>query len=132
MSQVIKKDGELALPLDEINSTWMTLATAGSETSATHLTGTLNYLANNPDKLAKLTAEVRGAFENEGDIRFQALSELPYLNAVINEGLRLCSPVPLGFPRKVPAGGDTVCEVWMPGGVRIPFLEENELNVNDP
>ena len=117
MSQVIKNDGELALPLDEIYSTWMTLATAGSETSATHLTGTLNYLANNPDKLAKLAAEVRGAFENEGDIMFQALSDLPYLNGVINEGLRLCSPVPLGFPRKVPEGGDTVCGVWLPGGV---------------
>lgn len=133
MTHAIKKDGELNMPMKEITATWMGLTTAESETTATRLTGTLNFLVNNTDKLEKLVREVHGAFTSEGEIRIEGLKELPYLNdAVIHEGLRLCSPVPYVFPRRVPEGGDTVCGVWLPGGVGRLYKTEQELAANSP
>ena len=36
------------------------------------------------------------------------MKNLPYLNAVINEGMRLFSVSSIGLPRKVPPGGMTL------------------------
>lgn len=44
MSYLINDNGKTVLPLDELNATFMILIIAGSETIATILTGTLNYL----------------------------------------------------------------------------------------
>jgi cytochrome P450 len=112
-------DSDKAMSLDEINSTFMVLTTAGSETTATVLGGTMNYLINNPAKLATLVQEIRGQFQNESEISLTKLQELTYLTAVLNEGLRLCPPVPWMIPRVVPEKGETVCGVWLPGGVSL-------------
>lgn len=118
MSYVIKRsDVGLGMPIGEINSTFMVLTTAGSETTATVLSGILTYLVNSPDKLVILTNEIRKRFVDLDEISLEALRELSYLNAVINEGLRLCPPIPWILPRRVPVGGDTVCGTWLPGGV---------------
>lgn len=102
---------------EEIYCTFMILTTAGSETTATALTGTLNYLVSCPDKLALIVKEIRDQFSSRDEITLDALRDLPYLNAVISEGLRLCPPIPWMLPRLVPPGGETVCGVWLPGGV---------------
>lgn len=117
LSYVIKKREEEAVPIGEINSTFMILTTAGSETPATLLSGIMNYLVNCPDKLNTLKHEVRHNFNTSDDITLDALKDLPYLNAVINEGFRMCPPVPWVLPRRVPNGGSTVCGTWLPGGV---------------
>lgn len=109
--------GDKAMSLEEINSTFMVLTTAGSETTATVLGGTMNYLVNNPAKLATLVEEIRGEFQNESEMSLARLDGLPYLTAVLNEGLRLCPPIPWMLPRVVPEKGATVCGVWLPGGV---------------
>ena len=46
--------------------------------------------------------------EDSGVYSHLAVKNLPYLNAVINEGLRLHSVAGIGFPREVPEGGMTV------------------------
>lgn len=94
------------------------LTTAGSETTATVLGGTLNYLVSCPDKLELLANEIRGKFPASDDITLDILQHLPYLNSVISEGLRLCPPIPWMLPRIVPGKGEMVCGVWLPGGVR--------------
>lgn len=45
-----------------------------------------------PDILSALTREVRVAFDSESDISLSALKDLPYLAAVVQEGLRSCNP----------------------------------------
>ncbi|KAK8061889.1 cytochrome P450 [Apiospora phragmitis] len=117
MSHVIEANGENQMPPGEIYATFMVLTTAGSETTATVLTGTLNYLLNSPDKLAVLTAEVRDAFPTEQDFTLERLRKLPHLHASILEGLRLCPPIPWVLPRLVPRGGDTIHGQWFPEGV---------------
>ncbi|KAI3391477.1 hypothetical protein diail_7308 [Diaporthe ilicicola] len=118
MSHVIgERKGETGLPIGVVYATFMVLTTAGSETTATVLSGALNYLVNNPDKLAILVQETRQRFQTEEEISLDSLRQLPYLNAVINEALRLCPPVPWILPRRVPASGGKVAGIWLPGDV---------------
>jgi cytochrome P450 len=118
MSHVINQgDGKKRLPLGMISSTFSLMAIAGSETTATLLTGTMNLLLAQPTRLAILVEELRASFSSTEEMTLDALKSLPYLNAVLKEGLRLCPPVPWVLPRKVPVGGGTVCGVGLPEGV---------------
>lgn len=107
------------LPIGVIDTTFMVLTTAGSETTATCLSGTMNYLVQHPDALERLVREVRDRFPSDSDMTLDALRDLPYLDAVLHEGLRLCTPIPWMLPRVVPPGGATVCGVWLPGGTPV-------------
>lgn len=118
MSHVIQQchDGK-GMSNGEVNSTFMVLTTAGSETTATTLCGALNYLAAHPDKRSSLAREIRETFQAREEMTLDALRDLPYLNAVLQETLRLCPAIPWVLPRRVPVGGDTVCGLWLPGDV---------------
>lgn len=96
ISPILKRNKEVpqdGLELGEIQATASIFIVAGSETTATVVSGITNYLVRYPDKLAKLTKEVRERFRTEDAITLTALKGLPYLQAVINEGLRLCNPM---------------------------------------
>lgn len=99
----------------------LVIAFAASETTASALTAIIRELVQNTGGLRRLTQEIRGAFEHESDIAIASTGNLTYLNAVINEGLRLCPPAVIGIPRIVPAGGDTVCGKWLPEGARLHY-----------
>ena len=125
MTPLLEQDDEKAMTVDEIRATFPLIILAGSETTASALSGMTTYLLQNPMVLQKLVKEIRGFTNEEKDFNFESVKELPYLNAVIEEGLRLCPPLPYGLPRMIPRGGDTVCGEWFPGGVRhlpFPFL----------
>lgn len=102
---------------DEILSTFNFIIVGGSETTATTLTGIFNHLSRNERILQRLCTEIRTKFQKEKDITIDAIQDLPYLEAVLNEGLRMCNPIPGGLPRVVPEGGDTYAGVFLPGGV---------------
>lgn len=107
------------LPLGVINTTFIVLTTAGSETTATVLSRTMNYLVQHRGSLKRLAGEVCRRLQTDSDITLNTLHDLPYLNAVLAEGLRLCTPIPWMLPRLVPPGGATVCGVWLPGGTPV-------------
>ncbi|KAI9697357.1 MAG: hypothetical protein M1820_007863 [Bogoriella megaspora] len=119
IAEVLKNNSENGMAMDEIEATFNLMFFAGSETTATTLSGITNYLVQCPDIQAKLKKEVRGTFTTEEEITFTALAKLPYLNAVIEEGLRMCPPLPGGLPRVVPHGGDTVVGEWLPAGTHV-------------
>ena len=107
---------------DEILSTFNFIIVGGSETTATTLTGIFNHLSRSERILQRLCTEIRTKFKKETDITIDKIHSLPYLEAVLNEGLRMCNPIPGGLPRVVPEGGDTYAGVYLPGGVSIPFV----------
>ncbi|KAL8665788.1 MAG: hypothetical protein Q9202_001910 [Teloschistes flavicans] len=119
MSHILRHNDNGAMSTPEIENNTNVLIVAGSETCGTVLSGTTNYLTKSPEALRKLTEEVRSRFGREEDMTFVSLAELPYLNAVIAEGLRLCPPSSSGLSHVVPPAGDTVCGDWLPEGTIV-------------
>ncbi|KAF2183058.1 cytochrome P450 [Zopfia rhizophila CBS 207.26] len=70
------------------------LIIAGSETTATLLSGVTFYLLRNLKALRNLENEVGGAFQSESDITITSVGKLKYMLAVLDEGMRLYSPIP--------------------------------------
>ncbi|KAL8949002.1 MAG: hypothetical protein Q9222_004858 [Ikaeria aurantiellina] len=110
------------MSIGEIESTFAILIVAGSETTATVLSGIINHLVKVQSRpiLNRLVAEIRNTFKTEKDIAIGKLTDLVYLDAVINEGLRLCNPIPGGLPRVVPKGGGVYNGYFLPEKVKDP------------
>ena len=111
---------------DEILSTFNFIIVGGSETTATMLTGIFNHLSKNEMILRRLCMEIRTKYGKEGDITIDSIHDLPYLEAVLNEGLRVRNPIPGGLPRMVPEGGDSYCGVYLPGGVNPSYYPKQK------
>ncbi|KAI1438862.1 cytochrome P450 [Xylaria sp. CBS 124048] len=92
---------------------------ASTETTSSLLTGTTYYLLKNPDKMKILTGEIRGRFESDEEITFEALAQLEYLNACIREGLRVYPPIPSAIPREIAEGGNVTMGKWLLGVTRV-------------
>lgn len=90
---------------------------AGTETTATILSGTTYLLLQNPEIMKKLISEIRGTFASSSDISLEVLQGLPYLNAVIKEAFRHYPPVPAALPHKTPKDGSTICGEYIPPNV---------------
>ncbi|KAI0116322.1 cytochrome p450 monooxygenase [Nemania sp. FL0031] len=103
-----------ALSLEEIELNAAVLVLAGSETTATLLSGAVYLLGMYPDVLEKVVREVRTAFKSEDEIDLLSVSGLSYMLACLNETFRLYPPVPIGLPRVMPKGGGTVAGHWVP------------------
>lgn len=96
---------------------------AGSDTTAVSLSAILYYLLHNPLAFQKLRSEIKKAVE-EGkctfpQIKFSESQNLPYLQAVIKEALRMHPATGLPLWRVVPAPGAEISGHYFPGGTVI-------------
>ena len=107
----------VGMSIPEIESNVGTILIAGSETTATSITGIIFELLKHPESFAELAREIREKFRYECDINSQSTQKLTFLNAVIEEGLRYCAPAPAFGSRVVPNQGAQICSEWIPGGV---------------
>ncbi|KAF6809741.1 trichothecene c-15 hydroxylase [Colletotrichum plurivorum] len=108
-----------AMTFEELASNAFILIVAGSETTATLLTAATYFLATNPGPLAKLTEEVRSAFETEDQIDMSSVQNLSYLLAVLDESMRMYPPAPASSPRMAREGGDTIVGQYIPEGTAL-------------
>ena len=67
-----------------------TFVLAGMDTTSGALARILHLLALHPDVQDKLRAELLDAQTGEDDIPYDKLVDLPYLDAICRETLRLC------------------------------------------
>jgi len=120
----------------EQHSTAGLFMTAGTETTATLLSGTTYWLLREPEMLATLVAEIRGAFTSIPEMTMERVARLKYLDAVMHEGLRMYPPVPATLPRVVPQGGAEVCGTFLPEGVSVGVPQyatyHSPLNFTEP
>ncbi len=93
----------------EYRSTVATLIIAGSETTATLMSGVTYYLLRDAQRMAKLQSEIRNAFSTPDEIDFVGVNKLPYLLACLEEGLRIYPPVPDTFPRNTGPRTEIIC-----------------------
>ena len=104
-------------PFQELTSQATSLIVAGSETTATTLCGLTYFLCRNPRVYEKLATEVRHSFTEYDQITGKSTDGLPYLKAVIDEGLRIYPPIAAGLPRVSP--GETVDGYYVPKGTIV-------------
>ncbi|OTA65405.1 cytochrome P450 [Hypoxylon sp. EC38] len=107
------------MPLHQISINASRLIVAGSETTATLLSGAVFFLTTHEDKLARLTHEVRSSFKNDKEITLSSVGDLTYMLACLDECLRLYPPVAGGFPRVAPKGGGMVASRFVPEGYTV-------------
>jgi cytochrome P450 len=92
---------------------------AGSETTSSALSGLTAHLLRSPKHYTKLTTEIRSTFSTPESITHDRLQKLPYLNACINEGLRIFPPISPGLLRKTPPEGAVIDSYHVPGGTTV-------------
>ncbi|KAJ5282252.1 hypothetical protein N7497_012066 [Penicillium chrysogenum] len=78
------------------------LIIAGSDAPSQVMAITLFHLLWNPETCQKLKAELDEAFPVVADADWTQLKNLPYLSAVLKEGLRLSAVVTTRLPRSAP------------------------------
>jgi cytochrome P450 len=94
------------------------LLIGGSETSATLLSGLIFHLLQTPQVLENLQREIRQAFTSPSEMTFSAETKLPYMQACIEEALRIYPPLAGTLPRWTPPSGATIDGLFIPGNVR--------------
>lgn len=107
------------LTVEEMHSNADLLMLAGTETTGTLLAGLIYYVATHPEILKRLTREIRTTFQHSSEIDMTRLASAKYLNACLQEALRMYPPVPTGIPRVVPDGGQMILDVYVPAETRI-------------
>jgi len=120
LSRLAQKDTEGELSQQALYENGITLVVAGSETTATLLTGLTYFLCRNPDKLKKVQDEVRSAFSSDDEITPKTVNDLTYILAVLSEGLRIFPPTAFGIPRLIAnKAGQEVAGSYVPHKVMV-------------
>uniref|UniRef100_A0ACD5Y912 Uncharacterized protein n=1 Tax=Avena sativa TaxID=4498 RepID=A0ACD5Y912_AVESA len=91
---------------------------AGSHTTTTTVEWAMAELLRNPTKMGKARAELMEAF-GSGNAEEGDLANLPYLQAVMKETMRLHPPAPLLLPHEVSESGVTLGGFSVPKGARV-------------
>ncbi|KAI0141742.1 cytochrome P450 [Xylariaceae sp. FL1272] len=113
----VNRDGEEGMSDMEILTNAPVLMGAGSETTATALAGFFYFLGTTPRAYERLVDEIRSAFRNEEKITLRDVAKLEYLQACLEESLRLYPPVAETPPRICP--GAEIDGKWVPPGTII-------------
>ncbi|THH09099.1 hypothetical protein EW145_g2244 [Phellinidium pouzarii] len=97
MSILLKANMEASeedrLPESEILGQMNSFLFAGHETTTGAVSRILHQLALNPDVQSRLRDEVSAARKEHGDLEYDVLMGLPYLDAICRETLRVYPPV---------------------------------------
>jgi hypothetical protein len=115
LSYILKHNDERGMSHPELLGNAETFIAAGSETTATELSGLTYYLSQCPEAWRRLKSEVRGKFTSEDEITMRSTAGLPYLHACLEESLRMYPPAAVTPPRISP--GATVNGEYIPKGV---------------
>ncbi|KAF8515285.1 cytochrome P450 [Gautieria morchelliformis] len=108
------------IPLPDLEVEAVVAITAGSDTTSVVLSITTYFLLADPSNYQKLQAELDHAIpDRTGYLDPNTLINLPFLNAVVNESLRLGTPFFL--PRVIPEGGVSIDGNFIPEGTMAAF-----------
>ncbi|KAH8749301.1 putative Pisatin demethylase [Hyaloscypha sp. PMI_1271] len=97
---------------------------AGSDTSATVIRATMLFIMTSPRVYHRLQTEIDNHVKTTNlpstqIISYKTAEVLPYLQAVIREGMRIWVPAVGIIPKTTPPEGDTLNGIFVPGGTDI-------------
>lgn len=105
---------------------------AGGDTSSATMRAVLYYLAKAPAAAAKLSSELEAA-SLPTPAPWALIRDLPYLDAVIREAMRVNPGIAMMFERVVPEGGFTLPDGrYLPAGTKVgsnPFVTGRDYGV---
>lgn len=119
MTHLIGAEKTGKLSMTDIISQAPTIVVAGSETTATLLSGGTFYLLSNPHVYKRITSEIRTRFSSQSEINISSVNELPYFMAFFDEALRLYPPAASNLSRVTPPEGATIAGKWVPGNTVV-------------
>ncbi|KAK8942333.1 Premnaspirodiene oxygenase [Platanthera zijinensis] len=121
----LKRTGDLdaSVNMDNLKGVIVDLILGGTETTSAIMEWTMAEMIMNPEVMRKAQSEVRNAFKGKTKIHEDDIANLPYLNMVLKESLRLRSPAPILVPRycgetlelggyTIPAGSRVLINAW--------------------
>ncbi|KAM4063978.1 cytochrome p450 [Hirsutella rhossiliensis] len=121
-SDMIQAFIDSGLTRDELMQEVFVETVAGSDTTATAVRSTMLCLLGNPVALARLRKEIDEGIATgtiSSPIKDNEARQMPYLQAVIREGIRMFPPATGVLSKEVPAGGDNILGYDMPAGVQV-------------
>jgi cytochrome P450 len=110
------------LTVEEAQGESLLQVVAGSDTTATTIRVIILNLLTSPLAYQRLQSEIDSAITSgkiSSPVQDSEAREMPYLQAVIKEGLRVVPPVTGISFKEVPKGGDTVNGIFVPEGTNI-------------
>ncbi|KAI4122513.1 MAG: hypothetical protein LQ338_005782 [Usnochroma carphineum] len=116
---ILSANDDRGMSPEEINVNAFSLSIAGSESTATALSGAAFLMLTHPSVYRRLVEEIRSAHAGEEEITLASTHQLEYLDAVITETLRMYPPVAITLPRRVPPGGDIIAGGFVPSGTTV-------------
>ncbi|XP_072749238.1 cytochrome P450 9e2-like [Anoplolepis gracilipes] len=94
MMEIRGKEGRRELDMDDMIAQAFVFFFGGFDTSSTAMSFAAHELAANPDVQTKLRQEIDKVLEeSNGEVSYEAINRLEYLELVVNETLRLYPPV---------------------------------------
>lgn len=123
-----EEDGTPRFSADMVTGMFISMMFAGHHTTSGTAAWTLIELLRHPDELAAVVTELDTLFADGNDVSYQALREMPRLEAAIKEALRLHPPLILVLrvaKRELEVNGFRIAEGKMVGATlavsnRIP------------
>ncbi|KAK9780326.1 hypothetical protein SCAR479_02963 [Seiridium cardinale] len=119
MEKLIEAYHNGKLSANQLNGNAQLLIGAGSETTATLLSGLTFLLMTHPHVQQRLIKEIRETFSSPEEITMIGVNGCKYLLACIEEALRVYPPSPSTHPRYVPEGGKVIADKFVPGNMAV-------------
>ncbi|KAH6914654.1 cytochrome P450 [Coprinopsis sp. MPI-PUGE-AT-0042] len=114
-SSVIDCDnGAPELTKDEIAADAALVVVAATDTGVQTVVSLVRYVSEKPEMKNRLQQEVDTAFSDMDDMDVDAVLRLPYLDACLQETLRIMPPGPCGPPRTSGEAGVQIQDTWFP------------------
>lgn len=112
---------------------------AGADSTSAALSSAVYHIYSDTSVLHKLRGEIDSVFSREPTtdcISFHVANQMPYLQAVIKEALRIAPPTGHVLPREVPTGGVTFDGFYLPQKTEVGAsswaLHHNSRLIEDP
>lgn len=116
IGKIDKGGSNHAMTREEVITNGLAVIIAASQLGTIALTEAMHLLLTHPHCFQQVQEEIFNAFNGPGDINVESTKSLCYLDAVINETLRLHHPTPGTMPRIAPQEGVMVADHFVAGG----------------